>query len=171
MPELSDKFPVHKVSQRPGPRGIMLDYIAGEDVLERLLEVDPSFRWSVDNWKVYIDDGWTVFVEGTLSTDGTYRSGMGSGYSNDPDMAVKTAHTEALKNAAKHFGVGLYLFHEKERELLAEQREELAELQRELADKARAKGIEVKASSIAAYFDLNPEELDDLEVLREIVLS
>jgi len=120
----AEKFPVEDTRQRQGPGGIMLDYIPIEKVLARLAEIDPAYEIEVRKTIVEKDvNYWVVFVQLDLLMHGRSISGTGSGASSDSDMAIKTAHSEAIKNAAKNgWHVGLYLWDESERELLAEER-------------------------------------------------
>lgn len=54
------------------------------------------------------------------STEGqrAIRGGVGSHTSHDVDMALKSAQAEAMKKSGHQFGVGLYLWDERERKLV-----------------------------------------------------
>lgn len=102
----------------------MLDYIPIERVLQRLGTIDPSYEIE-KRTEALTQEGnrWTIFVSVDLLLFGRNVAGVGSGTSNDPDMAYKTAMSEAIKNAAKNgWHVGLYLWDEEERDLVAQQR-------------------------------------------------
>jgi hypothetical protein len=181
---LSAPFPVEKVKQRPGVGGRMLDYIAGEDILQRYLD-ELGIKWSWSS-KAKITDT-AVFVTGTLDIildaekfDYTHRTGMGACtlLNKDPDEAIKTANTEAFKNAAKHFGTGLYLWREEERALIEEQRNEdktsLATLKAQVRALAREQledNTRLTAQTIASWAGVEVSELSNVEVLKTILIT
>lgn len=125
LERLREPFPANKVKTRPGGGGKTLDYVAIETVLDRLLTIAPGYSWK---GKLVHFDGKTAVVEGELTVY-TEAEGMKTGYgigamaNSDADMAVKSANSEAMKNAAKNgFGVALELWSEEHRQDLARQR-------------------------------------------------
>lgn len=174
--ELRDPFPPEKVKQRDGRGGLKLDYIAGEDILERYLNTSSTFTWDIQ--EVGFKDE-SVFIVGRLTvlSDGSViqRDGVGaSQIRGELDDAIKTANTEAFKNAAKHYGTGLYLWFEEEREKIAEYRkngDELLSLKKAVMKKAeKDMGSDlVEPEDIAAFYDATLEDLQDAAVLRDIL--
>lgn len=127
MTEVSDtlqnlraKFKPEEVKQRQGPGGKALDYVPIETVLSRLLDTAPEYSWDASvvhiERREFIQDGETrvrydVVVSGSLTVGYKSAAGFGSMTHQDLDMAVKSANSEAMKNAAKNgFGVGLELW-------------------------------------------------------------
>lgn len=173
---LREKFPPSKVYQREGPGGKKLDYVSGETILERLLDVAPEYEWV--GRIVSIEDGRAV-VEGTLTIPGA-GSGFGVGSAKmggDLDSSLKSANTEALKNAAKNCsGIGLELWN-------AEYRDDLARLRRLEGGSEQALKAEVfriaktktdlgprpTPTAIAKVFGRKAGDLADPDVLKQIL--
>jgi len=121
-------FSASEVKQRQGPGRKMLDYVAGETVLNRLLDLtaneDSGYAWQVTSVQFEKSDkGWAAVVSGSLLIQGDMGSGVGAMENAELDMAVKSANTEAIKNAAKNgFGIGLELWDAEYRDQLAQRR-------------------------------------------------
>lgn len=176
LSKLREPFPVEQVKQRDGAGGKKLDYIAIETVLERLLEHAPDYSWNAELAHLGTD---FAVVTGTLTIGdksafgiGAYEKGTRRSY--DLDMAVKSANSEAMKNAAKNgFGVALELWDEEHRNELAEQRREVVSrldtLKNRVADIAVAQGAERSGPAIAAHFGVSLEALQDEKALEAIV--
>lgn len=88
-------------------------YIREGAITRRLDEVDPSWTWELLGQPVYRDG--TVTVTGRLTVNGVWRDGVGmenirtSKTGNEVNEAEKSAATDALKRAARLFGIGRYL--------------------------------------------------------------
>jgi recombination DNA repair RAD52 pathway protein len=102
-----------RVKTRKGGGGMTLSYVEGWDIRAMLTRVFGFGGW---DWTVLdvkpIGNGF--FVHGRLhikQTDTTW-DGVGHGTMGAPDDQVKTAVTEALKNAAQNLGdaAGLSLY-------------------------------------------------------------
>lgn len=171
LSKLREPFPVEQVKQRPGGGGKKLDYIPIETTLERLLTVAPDYSWegSVE----VLEDG-TAVAQGHLMIDGKRALGVGAMKNSDLDMAVKSANSEAIKNAAKNgFGVALELWDEEHRADLETQRREVVSkldtLKNRVADIAVAQGAERTGPAIAAHYGVSLEDLQDESKLEAIV--
>lgn len=118
---LRRRFPPEYVDQRQGPGRKMLDYIAIETVLKRLLNVVPDYNLEVLQHEIgHLPNGvFLATVTCSLEIDGKRVAGVGAHTNNDPDMAFKSAYSEAIKNAAKNgWGIGLYLWDQDERDFV-----------------------------------------------------
>ena len=185
--KLREKFSVTDVKQREGAGRMKLDYIAGETVIQRLIEAtaDSPNGYAWQSQVVKIDEverkkrngetyqTWVAAVQGTLLIEGDAGSGVGAMENHDLDMALKSANTEALKNAAKNgFGVGLELWDKEYRETLSAQRRLLAgdeqAAKQAVWDIAKAAGANDSAA-VAKHFDVSVGDLSDIEVLRDIL--
>jgi hypothetical protein len=169
--KLSEPFPPEQVKHRRGPGGKDLDYVAIETVLQRLLEHAPDFSWSAHLVK---HEGNLAIVQGNLTIDGKSATGMGAMANPDADMAVKSANSEAIKNAAKNgWGMALELWTEEGREVVARGRAlaqgDVSALKQEVLRLGLEKGAEPNADAIAAKFEVKPEQLNDPDVLRSII--
>lgn len=191
---LSAPFPPEQVYQRQGPGGKKLDYIAGETVIRRLAEAtkDQVFNSNEQGyaWNAQIHtlerivtgepgEESTTFlavVQGQLLIGGDMGTGMGAMRNPDPDMAIKSANTEALKNAAKNgFGVGLELWDAEYRTQLDQRRraaggneQALKALVWDIAKK-RWPDDSASAAQIAANFKVPVGDLSDPKVLATIL--
>lgn len=182
LSKLREQFPVDSVKQREGAGGRMLDYVAIETVLERLLDAAPEYSWNAE--LAHLGDDFAV-VQGTLTIGdksaygiGAYEKGNKRSY--DLDMAVKSANSEAMKNAAKNgFGIALELWDAEYREELAVAREsgaatvadsnDLQALKNRVADLAVTAGVERTGPAIASHFGVTIEALQSRETLEHLV--
>jgi hypothetical protein len=174
-------FPASEVKQRQGPRGIKLDYVPGETVLNRLLDLtadqDNGYAWQVTSVQFQpTENGWAAVVSGSLMIQGDMGSGVGAMVNPDLDMAVKSANTEAIKNAAKNgFGVGLELWDAEYRATLGQRRraaegneQALKALVFDLA-KRKLNDPSPTVTQVAAVFDVRAGDLSDPNVLEGIL--
>ena len=173
LAQLRAPFPADKVKQRQGPGSTKLDYVAIETFLERLLDVAPGYLW-VSRIVSFEND--TAVVEGVLTIEDKSASGVGAMKNKDADMALKSANSEALKNAAKNgFGIGLELWDAEYRKTLDSKRALLggseAALKREVFKIARDRtGLDKPTGAqVAKVFGRKAGELADVAVLREIL--
>lgn len=124
LKELSANFPVEDVKQRR-QGGTMLDYISIDATIRRLNDV-LGVAWSFDldttDVRILPDGKYLAIVSGRIEALGKVASGVGADTAGDPDKAIKTALAEALKKAGHQFGIGLYLWDEAEREVIAKER-------------------------------------------------
>lgn len=108
---LEREFEPSQVKQRKGSYGKMLDYVDGHAVLTRLAEAfDGDFSFRVIEWSVREDE---VIVLGELAACGLVKQAFGSKKHNAGDEwgdTAKSATTDALKAAAKQYGVALHLY-------------------------------------------------------------
>lgn len=87
------------------PRGFV--YISEQAICARLDQVDPSWHWDIKS--VQVRDNVAVCV-GTLTVKGVTREGVGMDkILENAGEAEKSAATDALKRAARLFGIGRYL--------------------------------------------------------------
>lgn len=127
---LSAKFDVADVKQRR-QGGVTLDYISIDATIGRLNDV-LGLGWSfeIDTTQLLPLEGgkYLALVQGKIIIPPTednpakVASGVGSDIAGDPDKAIKTALAEALKKAGHQLGIGLYLWDESEREVIAQER-------------------------------------------------
>lgn len=194
--QLRAPFKTSEVKQREGGRGKMLDYIAIDSVINRLLDVTPDYETidPVVELKGPIDttrkrrDGTTYQVDCYLGVvtlvlivEGRRHVGVGADFDEDPDKVIKTALAEAIKKAANQVGVALYLWKEEARAEVARQRDlgkgdDPAALKRELVRIATAGGVELDASDpegnaqkLADFFQVPVDALQDAATLRGLV--
>ena len=100
---LKDYFPV---SSHEFLRGFT--YITEESITDRLDEVDPAWTFERLSEFVYRDE--QVIVTFRLTVSGTYRDGVGMDtIKKGVGEAEKSAATDALKRAARLFGIGRYI--------------------------------------------------------------
>ena len=177
LQRLREPFAATEVKTRPGGGGKTLDYVPIETVLERLLDAAPEYSWTAGLEKMEYREGkWTAVVSGTIHIGGKFAEGFGAMTNPDPDMAVKSANSEAMKNAAKNgWGVSLELWNEEYRSKLAGRRalaggSEHA-LKRAVVDAAGARlGLKMPtAAEVAEVYEVSIGELADPEVLRTIL--
>lgn len=99
-----------------------LVYLTEEPINERLDEVDPAWHFNIisivtrDNAGTGGNDVGTVTVHGRLIVKGTARDGVGMAVvqktksgTSEANEAEKSAATDALKRAARMFGIGRYI--------------------------------------------------------------
>lgn len=130
LDRLSERFPIEDVKQRR-QGGVQLDYISIDATIRRLNDVlDLGWSFEIDTTQLLPMEGgkYLALVQGkilippTEGTSGKVASGVGSDIASDPDKAIKTALAEAIKKAGHQLGIGLYLWEESEREVIAKQR-------------------------------------------------
>lgn len=169
---LSARFDVKDVKQRT-QGGRKLDYLSIDATINRFNEVLGT-EWSVSENQVKIDsigDGkFLAVVTVTLSALGKDALGVGADVASDADKALKTALAEAIKKAGHQFGVGLYLWSEDEREVVARDRAaasgDLNALKAKAFEVALEKGAKPNAESVAETLGLTVEDLQDAGKLR-----
>lgn len=180
---LRKRFPADQVKQRVGAGSMKLDYVAGETVINRLIEAtqdeDSGYAWQSRIVMVELQaDGknWVAVVEGTLLIQGDAGSGVGAMKNPDVDMAVKSANTEALKNAAKNgFGVGIELWDKEYRETLGQARRALAGNEAALKSmvydiaKERLGIARPSQAQVAEVFNVTAGDLSDAATLQNIL--
>jgi len=124
------------------------------------------------------EDGknWVAVVEGNLEAEGKSGYGVGGMRNPDVDMAVKSANSEAFKNAAKNgFGVALELWHEEHREGLKLARSAAggseAALKKAVFDLAKKQLGKAKptVAEVAKQFGVEAGELSDKATLQKIL--
>lgn len=97
---------------------VYLRYIEWNVVAAVLDEYAPG--WSFSNLKTYVSND-IMFISGDLTIAGVTRSGFGTAptldkYGNFNEPGIKGAASDALKRAAVMFGLGRFLYDEKENE-------------------------------------------------------
>ena len=178
---LRERFAVGDVKQREGAGRKKLDYVSGDTVIQRLLdataESEKGYAWTANPGFIekQEDGKFAVVVSGTLLIDGDAGSGMGADIAADLDKAVKTANTEAIKNAAKNgFGVALELWDKDYRDGLAQTRRAVAgneqAMKQMVFDIAKKKlGGKPDSAAIAELFGIGVGDLTDPDVLSKIL--
>ena len=130
LDRLSEPFPIEDVKQRR-QGGRDLDYISIDATIRRLNDVlELGWSFEIDTTQLLPMEGgkYLALVQGKIIIPETadspikIASGVGSDVATDPDKAIKTALAEALKKAGHQLGIGLYLWEESEREVVAKQR-------------------------------------------------
>lgn len=176
---LRQPFAAADVKQRQGPGGQQLDYVAIETVLGRLLDTAPEYSWMANPADVRMTiDGkrYIAIVSGQLYIGDKSATGFGAMVHADVDMAVKSANSEAMKNAAKNgWGVALELWDAEHRANLATDRALIAgdvtTLKRVVYDRAKeglGKSRPTQAE-VADYFNINVAELNDVTTLQRLL--
>lgn len=139
LDRLSEPFPIEDVKQRT-QGGMKLDYISIDATIRRLNDVlELGWSFEIDTTQLLPMEGgkYLALVQGKIIIPATedspikIASGVGSDVAGDPDKAIKTALAEALKKAGHQLGIGLYLWEESEREVVAKQRRAAAAPDRE----------------------------------------
>lgn len=106
-------FPMATIRFLPARgNGPQLAYLQEQDIFQRLTEaVGPDgWDWKIEEVQVF-GDGAVAMCRGTLTVMGRERSGIGEGTNQgggSPEI-IKSAATDALKRAARLFGIGAYL--------------------------------------------------------------
>lgn len=108
---LKKPFPPALVKQRVGwtdrsGREHLIDYVEWHTVADRLDEVDPEWTYSLGEPKII---GNIVSITATIHIGGIYRDGIGTGPAGD-EKGIKKAESDALKRAARMFGVARDLY-------------------------------------------------------------
>ena len=174
LDRLREPFPASAVKQRQGPGSTKLDYVPIETVLNRLLEVAPTYDWLA---RVVSFEGGTgvAVVEGHLTIGNKTAYGVGAMKNTDADMALKSANSEAMKNAAKNgFGIALELWDAEHRKSIDRQRKAMgspAAMKQEVFRQAKeALGKDKPtAAEIAKHFGVKAADLMEEETLRGIL--
>lgn len=97
------------------------------------------------------------------------RDGYGAAVNFDPDTAVKTAQAEAMKKASNQFGVAGYLWNKENADIVAgAMRGDPGCRVEFLVNKAISYGCEMDRESIAAFYNVKPEDMTDVEVLQSL---
>lgn len=175
-------FALDQIYSRQGPGGKSLDYVSIETVLQRLLDAAPGYSWVAD---VKFNPDGVPIVVGQLSIplpDGSIKTATGVGADNNGeavlDKAIKTANSEAMKNAAKNgFGVALDLWNAGYRDSVKAQRKRagLSEAQvksavfkiaRDRLDKEKP-----SAAEVAKLFNVPAGSLTDKDALLAILAA
>tara|TARA_R110002167_G_scaffold58769_2_gene166479 strand:+ start:3443 stop:4060 length:618 start_codon:yes stop_codon:yes gene_type:complete len=112
---LRREFTPAECEERKGPGGFTLTYVAHFAVIDRLIEAVGigNFQWKISSVLV-ADNMVTVAGDLTLWVDERWVTNSGVSTEalkgNDLEKSTKTADTDALKRAARLFGVGLHLY-------------------------------------------------------------
>lgn len=170
-------FPLDKIYSRQGPGGKQLDYVSIETVLERLIEVAPTYSL-IGNVEFLDPDQGKAVVSVQLSVGDKTAFGIGAMVNPDIDMAVKSATSEATKNAAKNgFGVALDLWNSDYRDSVKAARALAGMTEAQL--KAKVFGIartalgkdKPSAVEIGNLFNVPAAKLTDEDTLRAILVA
>jgi hypothetical protein len=190
---LSRRFKAQEVEKRDG-----FHYVSIDATINRFNAV-LGFNWSLEitnltgptpiegettssGKQIYLAAGYGhIRVHLPLGPVEIIRAGSGSSKSFDPDMAVKTTQAEIMKKAGHQFGVGLNLWDENER-LLADLpvkrdgKGKFLGLNPDGYKKAvillsKIAGVEQTADSIAAHFNITPDELADGSAFEGILIE
>lgn len=113
--------PFAEIATRKGPRGTTLPYVKGKHIIARLLEAsEGAYDWQVieiryapgqpranaETGEAYTTPG-VYIVHGRLTIpDFGTKDGVGTAVEENEE-AAKAAETDALKRAAKKFGIAL----------------------------------------------------------------
>ena len=179
LEKLRRPFPSSEVKQRQGGGGKKLDYVAIESVLGRLLEDAPEYSWHIQSVELRMTvegNKHVAVVIGQLQIGDKVGAGIGAMVNADPDMAVKSANSEAMKNAAKNgFGVALELWDEGHRQQLATDRAlasgDLQTLKSEVYRRAQV-GLDSESPTkeeVAEYFNIAVADLNKKAALKAIL--
>lgn len=111
---LRRKFTTEQCETRKGPGGFTLTYVAHFAVIDRLIEAVGigNFQWKISGWAV-ADNMVTVHGDLTLWLNERWVTNSGvstEALKGDLEKCTKTADTDAMKRAARLFGVGLHLY-------------------------------------------------------------
>jgi hypothetical protein len=183
--KLRERFPVSDVKKRRGPGGKDLDYVAGETVINRLLSAtedeESGYAWqsqihTLERVSANESAPYLAVVQGALLIGGDMGTGVGAMINPDPDMAVKSANTEALKNAAKNgFGVGIELWDAEYRAQLGQKRKAVEGNEQALKQmvftlaQARLDTSKPSQAQIAELFGVKAGDLSDPTTLTAIL--
>lgn len=172
---LSARFDVVDVKQR-AQAGRKLDYISIDSTIRRLNDVLGA-EWSTRFVGVptLTDVGGQYLAVVTLELEALSKKavGVGADKASDPDKALKTALAEALKKAGHQFGVGLYLWDEGERAIVARDRAaasgDIAALKAKVFEKALEGGAKATAAGVAEFFNVSVEDLQNASTLSKLL--
>lgn len=172
---LAAPFDVKEVKQRT-QGGRKLDYISIDSTIRRLNNV-LGVEWSTEligsPSLVETATGYLATVSLVLNALGKSAVGVGADKATDPDKALKTALAEALKKAGHQFGVGLYLWDELEREVVARDRAALSgdvgALKAKVFEKALEGGAKPTGEGVAEFFGVSVTDLQDAATLNRLL--
>lgn len=176
---LSAPFDVGEVKQRR-QGGKDLDYISIDVTIRRLNSVLGA-EWSTvplgHKLDLLPDGKYLAVYELMLQALDKTAVGIGAAVAGDPDQAIKTALAEALKKAGHQYGIGLYLWDEAEREIVAKQRtvqkakggDNLDELKAAVFTKAVDAGATASAQGVAEFFGIPVEGLQNPDTLKSLL--
>lgn len=174
---LSAPFKTEEVKQRT-QGGKKLDYISIDSTIRRFNEVlgtDWSTHTSSVDVRQLADGKHLAIVVLSLEALGKSAVGTGADIAQDVDKALKTALAEALKKAGHQFGVGLYLWDEGERQVVARDRAALsgdvAALKAKVFEKALEGGATPTAEGVAQFFKVEIADLQDAAKLKTLLES
>src|SRR5206468_8721219 len=110
-------FPPEQIKQRKGSFGVVLDYIEGATIIQRLNDCfEAEWMFEIVDHRVYEEE---VVVLGRLTAAGITKCQFGKSkitLTRDEKKQVsigddlKAASTDALKKCATLFGIGLHLY-------------------------------------------------------------
>lgn len=167
---------VKEVKQRT-QGGRKLDYISIDATIRRFNEVLGS-EWSTNligapRLDALEGGNFLAVVALELTALGKSAIGVGADKASDPDKAIKTALAEALKKAGHQFGVGLYLWDEGERQVVARDRAaasgDVGALKAKVFEKALEGGAKPTAEGVAEYFGVDLIDLQNASVLTKLL--
>ena len=172
---LRAEFDLDQIYSRQGPGGKALDYVSIETVLGRLLDVAPDY--SLVGKVEFLQPGQAV-VSVQLTVGDKTAFGIGEMSNPSTDMAVKSATSEAIKNAAKNgFGVALDLWNADYRDAVGAARKVSAMTDAQLKNgvfrmaKEQLAVDAPTAGDIAEHFGVSPDALMDPVELRKILIA
>lgn len=176
LERLSRRFPAQAVDKNP--KGF--HYISIDATIKRLNEVlGTEWALNYESGSIQLLDpadvtygrnakpGYLAHVVASIQALGTNRFGVGSDFADDADKSFKTAQAEALKKAGHQYGIGLYLWDERERRLVDLVRE--GNFKMAVQTLAAIEGVPANAEDIAAHFNTPVEELQHANVLDDIL--
>lgn len=174
---LSARFDVKDVKQRT-QGGRQLDYISIDSTIRRLNEV-LGVEWSTafvaPPTLTDTGNGFLAVVALELSALNKSAVGIGADKAPDPDKALKTALAEALKKAGHQFGVGLYLWDEGERQVVARDRKaaggDLGALKAQVFEIALDGGAKPTAEGVAEFLNVPVTDLQNIDALKSILAN
>lgn len=182
LPQLSRRFPARDVKHRT-QGGKKLHYIDIPQTINRFNTVLGPGGWSIERGNTEVresgDGKYLATCEVYIVVPGALKYGVGAMENRDPDMAAKTALAEAIKKAGHQLGIGLQLWDERERDLvdviqdgpvdLLQGDEGMATLKTAVQQLAAIEGVSLNATSIAAYFGVSTDDLQDASTLHGIL--
>lgn len=190
LSELARRFKANEVGKNP--KGF--HYIGIDATINRFNEVLGA-DWNLNIHDCKLDllptsevtygraekPGYLATVSASIYALGSNRGGTGSDFADDPDKALKTAQAEAMKKAGHQFGVGLYLWDERERALTdlvrsfatsGDAATLLSSQKRAVQMLAEIEGVEaISADTLAEHFGTTTGSLQDSTVLNGILAN
>lgn len=175
--QLSRDFDPNEVKYR-SQGGKEIPYISIDMTINRLNEV-VGVDWSfvlTDTQLLTLENGkYLATVAGELKTLGKVAAGVGADVAADPDKVFKTALAEAIKKAGHQLGIGLELWDEGHRQVVAKVQaataagDTVTAVKVQVMEKALKAGVEKNAEKIAAHFNVSVEDLQNIDVLKGIL--